>query len=74
MINKSGIKLGAQNCYFETKGAFTGAVSASMLSSLGVAYSLVGHSERRKVFHESDDEINKSLHAGKTRSSLQLTP
>jgi triosephosphate isomerase len=60
-IESSGIKLGAQNVYFESKGAYTGAVSAPMLASMGVHYSLIGHSERRKVFHESDEDINKSL-------------
>lgn len=52
------IKLGAQTCYFENKGAYTGAVSAPMLSSVGCQYTLVGHSERRKLFSELDGDIN----------------
>jgi triosephosphate isomerase len=43
------VKLGAQNAFYETKGAFTGATSAPMLKSVGCQYVLVGHSERRKV-------------------------
>lgn len=53
--------MGAQNVYFEPKGAFTGAVSASMLQSVGISMVLVGHSERRSVFKESDADINRSL-------------
>lgn len=52
------IKLGAQNAYFESKGAFTGAVSVPQIKSCGCQYCLVGHSERRKVFGESDLEFN----------------
>lgn len=52
------LKLGSQNCYFETKGAFTGAISAPMIASIGCQYSLVGHSERRKLFREEDGDIN----------------
>ena len=55
------VKVGAQNCYSEPKGAFTGAVSASMLKSVGCAYSLVGHSERRQIFGELDRNINRAL-------------
>jgi triosephosphate isomerase (TIM) len=55
------IKFGAQTVYFETKGAFTAAVSAPMVKSLGCDYVLVGHSERRTVFGESNGDINKSL-------------
>ena len=55
------IKIGALSVYFETKGAFTAAVSAPMLKSIGCSYVLVGHSERRSVFGESNTDINKSL-------------
>ena len=54
----SQIKLGAQNCFYELKGAYTGAVSAPMLKSVGCQYSLIGHSERRKIFSETDGAIN----------------
>jgi len=57
------IQLGAQNCFYETSGAFTGATSASMIKSVGCSYSLVGHSERRKIFKEQDGDINHSTSA-----------
>jgi triosephosphate isomerase (TIM) len=53
------LSVGAQSAYFETKGAYTGAISASMLVSAGCKYCLVGHSERRKIFQETDSDINK---------------
>ncbi len=59
----SKILLGAQNCYFEPKGAFTGEVSALMLKDLGCRYVIVGHSERRKYFKETDGVINKKIKA-----------
>lgn len=49
-----GVHLGAQNCYITNEGAFTGEVSGAMLAALGINYCLVGHSERRKYFNESD--------------------
>jgi triosephosphate isomerase len=55
----SNVKVSAQNCFYEQKGAFTGAVSAPMLKSLGLQYTLIGHSERRKIFSEQDSDINK---------------
>ncbi len=55
--------LGAQNCYFEPKGAFTGEISAPMLKDLGCGYVIIGHSERRKYFKETDGMINKKLKA-----------
>ena len=58
---KSNIKVGAQNCFYELKGAFTGAVSAPMIKSVGCDYALVGHSERRKIFRETDVDINHAL-------------
>jgi len=57
----SGLTLGAQNIYFEEKGAFTGEVSAAMLKDLGVEYVIIGHSERRKYFGETDELINKKI-------------
>jgi len=57
----SEIKLGAQNLYPEEEGAFTGEISPSMLEELGVAYIIVGHSERRRYFQESDEFINRKV-------------
>lgn len=57
------LKIAAQNCYFEDEGAFTGEISPKALSDLGVSYVIIGHSERRELFHETDDEINKKAHA-----------
>lgn len=58
LIKNSYIKLGAQNFYYEDKGAFTGEISASMLKSVGCEYVLVGHSERRTIFGERNQLIN----------------
>ncbi len=57
------ILLGAQHCHFEDKGAFTGEVAPSMLAKLGVQLVIVGHSERREVFGESDEMINAKVRA-----------
>jgi len=59
----SCFKKGAQNCFWEQKGAFTGEVSAGMLSDIGCEYVLVGHSERRKYFGETNEIVNKKLKA-----------
>ncbi len=57
----STISLGAQNMYFESKGAFTGEISPDMLKDLEVKYVILGHSERRHIFGETDEIINKKL-------------
>ncbi len=56
-----GLVIGAQNVYFEEKGAFTGEISALMLKNIGVEYVILGHSERRKYFNETDVQINKKI-------------
>ena len=58
-----GLKIGAQNTYFEESGAFTGETSPVALADLGVSYVVIGHSERRDLFHETDEDINKKAHA-----------
>lgn len=65
-IKGSNIILGAQNMYFEEEGAFTGEVSPLMLKEIGVKYVIIGHSERRHVFNEKNELINKKL-----RSALE---
>ncbi|MBN2143772.1 MAG: triose-phosphate isomerase [Candidatus Aureabacteria bacterium] len=55
------IKTGGQNIYFEVNGAFTGETSASMLKDLGCSYVILGHSERREIFHETNDMVNKKV-------------
>jgi triosephosphate isomerase len=57
------IALGAQNCFWEESGAYTGEVSAPMLAKLNVAYCIVGHSERREVFGETDDDVRRKEEA-----------
>ena len=59
----TNIKIGAQNMHFEEKGAYTGEVSAKMLKSINVEYVIIGHSERRQYFGETDETVNKKLKA-----------
>ena len=58
---ETNIKIGAQNMHWEEKGAYTGEVSAEMLKSVGVEYVIIGHSERRQYFAETDETVNKKL-------------
>ena len=58
---ESGIAIGAQNVYWESSGAFTGEIATEMLESLGVSHTLIGHSERRALFGESDADVNRKL-------------
>ena len=57
------ISVGAENLYFEEKGAYTGEISAAMLRDLGVKYVIIGHSERRQYFGETDTAVNRKVHA-----------
>ena len=61
LIKQSDIPFGAQNCYSEEKGAFTGEISVLMLEDIGAKYVILGHSERRKIFKETSEEINLKL-------------
>lgn len=56
------VQIGAQNMHFEDKGAFTGEVSADMLLDIGVTHVIIGHSERRQYFGETDETVNLKLH------------
>jgi triosephosphate isomerase (TIM) len=59
----TAIKIGAQNLHFEDNGAFTGEISGVMLADLGIDYVILGHSERRAYFGETDEIVNKKMHA-----------
>ncbi len=59
----TNIKIGAQNMHFAEKGAYTGEVSGKMLKSIGVEYVIIGHSERRQYFAETDESVNKKIKA-----------
>ncbi len=61
LTKDSSISVGAQNMYFEENGAYTGEISADMLLSVGCEYVILGHSERRTIFKESDELINKKI-------------
>jgi triosephosphate isomerase len=60
-ITGTQVHLGAQNMHFENQGAFTGEISADMLKAAGVEYVIIGHSERRQYFFETDETVNKKL-------------
>jgi triosephosphate isomerase len=62
-IKGSNVKLGAQDVHWEEKGAFTGKVSCAMLKSVGVEYVIIGHSEQRSYFGETDETVNKKVKA-----------
>lgn len=65
LVKRQGdfIRVGAQNMHFENSGAYTGEVSPDMLTSIGVSYVILGHSERREMFNETDESVNKKVHA-----------
>ena len=62
-VQGTNIKIGAQNMHFEEKGAYTGEISAKMLKSINVEYVIIGHSERRQYFNETDETVNKKIKA-----------
>jgi triosephosphate isomerase len=71
VIKTAAVGLGAQNCYYEAKGAFTGEVSPQMLRDIGCAYVILGHSERRQIFKESNHDVNRKVVA---TLAVGLTP
>ena len=66
LLEGTGIGVGAQDCYWETSGAFTGEVSPQMVREAGAEYVIIGHSERRQFFHETNDTVNR-----KTKKALE---
>lgn len=70
-IKNSNIKLGAQNLYWQSEGAFTGEISPKMLKDVGCDYVIIGHSERRQYFGETDESVNKKI---KAALAAGLTP
>ena len=71
MAKNSNVGIGAQNMHFEKSGAFTGEISGEMLQAIGVKYVLIGHSERREYFNETDENVNKKALKALT---LGITP
>ena len=63
LVKGTNIKLGCQNIHWEAKGAYTGEISADMLKAYGVEYAIIGHSERRQYFGETDEGVNKRAKA-----------
>lgn len=63
LLKRSQLKLGAQDCFWEQTGAFTGEISPRMLKDVGCVYVILGHSERRQHFNETEDIINKKIKA-----------
>ena len=57
----TNIQVGAENMYFEDKGAYTGEIAPAMLTDIGVKYVIIGHSERREYFAETDETVNKKV-------------
>jgi triosephosphate isomerase len=70
-IQDGPVALGAQNLFWEKEGAYTGEISAPMLKSVGCEYCIIGHSERRQYFGETDDTVNKKIRAA---IEVQLKP
>lgn len=71
-VRGTNIEVGAQNMHFEDQGAFTGEVSPVMLKDLGVKYVIIGHSERRQYFAETDDTVNKKVLAAFNHGLLPI--
>ena len=70
-VQGTNIKIGAQNMHWEEKGAYTGEISGQMLKAIGVDYVIIGHSERRQYFAETDETVNKKI---KTALVNELKP
>ncbi len=71
-LHGSSIRLGAQNVHWETSGAYTGEIAAPMLTELGVRYVIIGHSERRQYFGETDETVNLRLKAAQAAGLIPI--
>ena len=71
-VKGSNIKVGAQNMHFEENGAYTGEVAPGMLKEIGVQYVIIGHSERRQYFNETDETVNKKLKAAYSHGIIPI--
>lgn len=71
-VKGSNVQVGAENMYFEDKGAYTGEISAEMLVDAGVKYVIIGHSERRDYFKETDALLNKKVKKQSRQDLLQF--
>ena len=74
MVNEQGtnLRIGAQNMHWEDNGAFTGEIAPSMLKDIGVQYVVIGHSERREMFGETDEIVNKKTHAAHANGLIPI--
>ncbi len=72
LLKDSSVILGAQNVFWEEQGQFTGEISAGMLQELGVGLVMLGHSERRRLFGETDEQINRKVHAALAHDLIVL--
>ena len=72
VVSDSNIDLGAQDIYFQEEGAFTGEVSPLMLKDAGCKYVIIGHSERRQYFNETDESVNKKIKAALAASLIPI--
>ncbi len=71
-LHGNRIRLGAQNVHWQEEGAYTGEISASMLTEIGVRYAIVGHSERRQYFGETDETVNLRLKAAQSNGLIPI--
>jgi triosephosphate isomerase len=72
VVRDSQVGLGAQNLFWEKEGAYTGEISAPMLVSVGCSYVIIGHSERRQYFGETDDSVNKKIKSAITSKLIPI--
>ena len=72
VVTDSNISLGAQDLYWEPQGAFTGEISAAMLKDAGAKYVIIGHSERRQYFYETNETVNKKIKAALAAGLLPI--